>query len=218
MQNAKQSNVKTAGKLMIAAVLGLSLAGCGGMSSNNTLYSTKQPVVERQNFALDVSTISSGLPVTEQVRLNGWFEAMDVGYGDRIAIEDPSSNPAVASAINELAGRYGLIISATAPTTTGFLQSGQARVVITRSSASVPGCPDWSAKSDMNYLNATSPGYGCATNSNIAAMVADPEDLLEGKKGTGETVVATATKAISSYRDAAPSGGGGTNLAAPEGN
>lgn len=211
MQNAQTSHVKTAGKLMIAAALGLTLAGCGGMATNNTLYSTKQPVVSRQNFTLDISTISSGLPVSEQVRLNGWFEAMDLRYGDRIAIEDPGSNPAVTNAINELAGRYGLIVSKTAPTTAGFLQAGQARVVITRSTAEVPGCPDWSAKSDMNYLNATSPGYGCATNSNLAAMVADPEDLLEGKKGDGENVVATATKAISTYRDAAPTGAGGGN-------
>lgn len=211
MQNAKHSRFPSAGKLMMAAALGLTLAGCGGMPTNNTLYSIKQPVVSRQNFTLDVSTISSGLPVTEQVRLNGWFDAMDLRYGDRIAIEDPSSNPAVTNAINELAGRYGLIVSTTAPTTAGFLQSGQARVVISRSTAEVPGCPDWSAKSDMNYNNATSPGYGCATNSNVAAMVADPQDLLEGKKGDGENVVATATKAIGAYRDAAPSGAGGNN-------
>lgn len=209
MQNAKHSPFKKAGSLMVAAALGLTLASCGGMPTNNTVYSTKQPVVSRQNFTLDLSTISSGLPVSEQSRLNGWFEAMDLRYGDRIAIEDPSSNPAVTNAINDLAGRYGLIVSSTAPTTTGFLQSGQARVVITRSSAEVPGCPDWSSKSDMNYLNATSPGYGCAVNSNMAAMVADPQDLLEGKSGTGETVAATGTKAITSFREAQPTGAGG---------
>jgi len=210
MQNAKHSPFKKAGSVLMAAALGLTLASCGGMPTNNTLYSTKQPVVSRQNFTLDVSTISSGLPVTEQSRLNGWFEAMDLRYGDRIAIEDPSSNPAVKNAVDDLAGRYGLIVSNTAPTTTGFLQAGQARVVITRSSAEVPGCPDWSAKSDMNYLNATSPGYGCAIHSNVAAMVADPQDLLEGKKGSGENVVATSTKAIETLRNAAPTGGGNT--------
>ncbi|MEM7703757.1 MAG: CpaD family pilus assembly protein [Pseudomonadota bacterium] len=210
MQNAKHSPIKKAGSVLMAAALGLTLASCGGMPTNNTLYSTKQPVVSRQNFTLDVSTISSGLPVSEQSRLNGWFEAMDLRYGDRIAIEDPSSNPAVKNAIDDLAGRYGLIVSNAAPTTTGFLQTGQARVVITRSNAEVPGCPDWSAKSDMNYLNATSPGYGCAINSNVAAMVADPQDLLEGKKGTGENVIATSTKAINTLRNAAPTGGGNT--------
>ncbi|MEM1196197.1 MAG: CpaD family pilus assembly lipoprotein [Pseudomonadota bacterium] len=209
MQHAKQSNFKTAGKLAMGAALGLMLASCGGMATNNSLYSTKQPVVARQNFSLDVETISNGLPVSEQARLNGWFEAMDVGYGDRISIEDPGANPAVTNAVNDLAGRYGLIVTETAPTTTGFLKPGEARIVITRSSAKVEGCPDWSAQSDMNYLNATSPGYGCANNTNLAAMVANPEDLLEGQKGTGETVIATGNKAIQTFRDAVPTGAGG---------
>jgi pilus assembly protein CpaD len=58
----------------------------------------------------------------------------------------------------------------------------------------------------MNYTNAMSPNYGCAVNSNLAAMVADPQDLLEGKKGSGETLIATSNKAIATYREADPTG------------
>jgi pilus assembly protein CpaD len=195
--------------LALALTLGLGLAGCGGMPTNTSLYSTKQPVVERTNFTLDVTTSSSGLPISEQQRLNGWFETMDLRYGDRIAIENPGQNPAVTNTIREIAARYGLMISDVAPATAGMLQPGQARVVITRTSASVPGCPDWSATSDMNYNNATSPNFGCAVNSNLAAMVADPQDLLEGKKGSGETVIATSNKAIATLRNAEPTGAGG---------
>ena len=204
-------NIARKSKLMgaIALSLGLTVAGCGGMPTNSSLYSTKQPVVERTNFTLDINTTSSGLPISEQQRLNGWFETMDLRYGDRITIEDPASNPAVAGAVNDLAGRYGLIVSEVAPTTAGMLQPCQARVVITRSTASVPGCPDWSAQSDSNYNNALTPGYGCAVNSNLAAMVANPEDLLEGQTGNGETVVATGTRAIQTYRETAPTGAGG---------
>jgi pilus assembly protein CpaD len=43
-------------------------------------------------------------------------------------------------------------------------------------------------------------------NSNLAAMVADPEHLLHGAQGTGETVVLTSSKAIDSYRVAKPTG------------
>ena len=211
-------NIATKSKLMgaVALSLGLAVAGCGGMPSNTSLYSVKQPVVERTNYTLDVNTNQAGLPISEQQRLNGWFETLDLGYGDRVTIEDPSANPAVATAVNDLAGRYGIIVSDVAPTTTGMLQPGQARVVITRSTASVPGCPDWSASSDMNYTNGTSPGYGCAVNSNLAAMVANPEDLLEGQKGTGETVVATGTRAIQTYREAAPTGADGLMSATAE--
>ncbi len=197
----------------IALSLGTVLAGCGGMPTNKSLYSTKQPVVERTNYTLDVQTNRGGLAIAEQQRIIGWFDTMGLSYGDRISVDDPTNNPALTTAVSELAGRYGLLLSEAAPTTAGYLQPGQARIVVTRSTASVPGCPDWSAKSDMNYNNATSPGYGCATNSNLAAMVADPQDLLEGKKGSGETIVSAGTKAIDSYREAAPTGAGG--LAAP---
>ena len=195
--------------IAFAVTLGLGLAGCGGMPTNTSLYSTKQPVVERTNMVIDVNTTAGGLPISEQQRLHGWFETMDLRYGDRIAIENPGQNPAVTGAIRDLAARYGLIISDTAPVTSGYLQPGQARVVITRSTAAVPGCPDWSATSDMNYMNALSPGFGCAINSNLAAMVADPQDLLEGKKGDSETLIVTSNKAISSYRTAEPTGAAG---------
>jgi len=218
MPNARHTtrpNVHAA-KLALALAIGLGLAGCGGMPTNTSLYSTKQPVVERTNMVLDVNTSNAGLPISEQQRLNGWFEAMDLRYGDRLAIENPSQNPAVSGAIRDLAARYGLMLSDTAPVTAGNLQPGQARVVITRSTANVPGCPDWSAKSDMNYSSGTSPGYGCAVNSNLAAMVADPQDLLEGKKGASETVIATSNKAISTYREMEPTGKAGLmNAGAP---
>ncbi|MBV7259255.1 CpaD family pilus assembly protein [Erythrobacter crassostreae] len=206
---------KLAGALALS--IGLVTAGCGGVATNTSLYSTKQAVVERTNFTFDVQTNASGLPIGEQSRLNGWFEAMDLRYGDRVTIEDPANSTAVSTAVNDLAGRYGIIVSKVAPATSGYLNPGQARVVITRSTASVPGCPDWSAKSDTNYMNASSPGYGCGVNSNLAAMVANPEDLLEGQKGSGEQVIVTGTKAIDTYREATPTGAGGLQNAQGDG-
>ena len=193
----------------IALSLGLSLAACGGMPTNRTLYSVKQPVVERTNYTLDLRSDSGGLGYAEQQRLDGWFEAMDLRYGDRVAIDDAMMSGATRDIIAELAARRGIMLSDGAPVTTGTVPPGHTRVVLTRSSAHVPGCPDWSAKSDMNYTNGTSPGFGCGVNSNLAAMVANPEDLISGQKGSGETIVATSNKAIDSYRDTAPTGQGG---------
>ncbi|WP_374409100.1 CpaD family pilus assembly protein [Pelagerythrobacter sp.] len=190
----------------VAFSLGLSLAACGGMPQNRSLYSTKQPVVERTNYVLDVQVGPGGLSIPERQRLADWFEAMGLRYGDRVAVDDPATGGAARGAVAELAARYGILLSEGAPVTVGHVAPGSARVVITRSSAEVPGCPDWSAKSDMNYSNGTSPGYGCGVNSNLAAMVANPEDLVNGQKGTGETVVMSSTKAISSYREQAPTG------------
>jgi len=190
----------------LALSLGLILAGCGGMPNNQSLYSTHQPVVERTNYTLDLSTGTGGLSQPEQRRLSGWFEAMDIRYGDRISIDDPLNSTATRTMVAAVASRYGLLLSDEAPQTSGYVQAGTARVIITRSTASVPGCPDWSAKSDANLKNATSTNYGCATNSNLAAMVANPEHLLKGDGSTSSTVAMSASKAIDSYREAKPTG------------
>lgn len=193
----------------MAISVSLGLASCGGIpTENRTLNSARQPIVERSNFTLDVIAAPDGLPVSEQQRVAGWFEAMDLRYGDRVSLDEGTGNPAIREDVAALASRYGILVSDGSPLTEGFVEPGQARIVVTRSSAHVPGCPDWSANADINPLNATYPGYGCAVNSNMAAMIADPEDLLAGKQGTGETVVTTSNKAIESYRGAPPSGAG----------
>lgn len=195
---------KLAGALAIST--SLALTACGGMPENRSLYSAKQPVVERTSYVLDLATSPDGLSIAEQRRLADWFDTMDLRYGDRVSIDDPMASAATYETINQIAGRDGIIVSHGAPVTEGAVQPGQARVVITRSTASVPGCPDWSVKSEMNYTNGTHPGYGCAVNGNLAAMVANPEDLITGQRGTGETVVMSSTKAIDAYRSQAPTG------------
>lgn len=194
---------------VLALSLGLALSACGGMPANRGLESVRQPVVERTNFTFDVQAGAGGLSIPEQQRLAAWFESLDLRYGDRISIDDPMMSPATLEAISKLAGRHGILVQEGAPVTEGYVAPGAARVVVTRSTASVPGCPDWSEKSDANYNNATRAGYGCAINGNLAAMVANPEDLISGQKGTGETVVTTSSKAIASYRKQAPTGEGG---------
>ena len=194
----------------LAVSLALTLGACGGVNMDNrTLYSVKQPVVERTNYVLDLNTDYEGLPVSEQQRLTGWFESMDLRYGDRISIDDGSANLAVRDDVAAVAGRYGIMVAEGAPVTAGAGNPGQARVVITRTMASVPGCPDWSHTAEANEENSTNPNYGCSVNSNLAAMVANPEDLVMGQQGTGETVVTTHTKAIETYRDQEPTGAAG---------
>ena len=95
--------------------------------------------------------------------------------------------------------------------TQGYVNAGNARVVITRAKATVAGCPDWSANSDFNPKNATSSNFGCANNANLAAMVANPEHLLKGERGTSDTIVMSSNKAIGAYRTQQPTGAQGLN-------
>lgn len=209
MMNAAKGKLTGA----VALAMGLALSACGSVAKNQSLYSTKQAVVERTNYTLDVASGPGGLAYGEQERLADWFSAMELGYGDRVSIDDPSMSGATREAVAEVSAHHGILVSQGAPLTAGYVQPGMVRVVVTRASAFVPGCPDWSAKSQANPNNATHPNYGCATNSNIAAMVANPEDLISGQTGTGSTVVATSNKAIEAYRKKEPTGSGA--LSAP---
>ena len=197
-------------KPMAAAILlslGLTTAGCTSASyEKRGLDSIHQPVVKRTNFTLDLVTGAGGLPSTEQRRLAEWFETMNLRYGDRVSLDDPLNSPVTRNAVSEIAGRYGLLLAEGAPLTPGYVDPGNARVVLTRSTASVPGCPDWSDNFAANLGNETRSGFGCAVNSNLAAMVADPEHLVRGATGTGETVVMSSNKAIDTYRTQVPTG------------
>ncbi len=193
----------------LALSLGLLTAGCGGTPEWRGLESPNQPVVTRTNYTMDLSSGAAGLSIPEQRRLADWFAAMELGYGDRIAIDDRSMSQANRDAVQAIASRYGMIVEDTAPVTQGVIAQGAVRIVVTRSRAEVPGCPNWSAQSDLNGANATYPGYGCAVNGNLASMVADPEDLLRGQAAQGGSSEQTATKAINTYRAATPTGEGG---------
>ncbi len=189
--------------LCIALVAALS--GCiGGVPHNRSLYSVKQPVVTAQTHVLDVRTMAYGLPQSEQARLDEWLEAMDFGYGDRVSVDGAIGDDAIAQ-IAALVEQRGMMLSANAPVTQGGLPPGVVRVVLTRATAAVPGCPDWSADSDANPYNATYPNFGCAINGNMAVMIADPQDLLRGQRAGGGTDIMTAAKPIESYREQPPS-------------
>lgn len=207
-----------AGRAALALALGLGLAGCGGVPTNRSMSSVHQPVVEKVNYTLDVSTGSAGLAYGEQQRLAGWFDAMGVKYGDKVYVDAPSANDATRSAVEAVASRYGLLLSEEAPMTGGNVPAGTARVIVTRTRASVPGCPNWSSNSDFNPNNGLSSNYGCATNSNLAAMIANPEDLIRGAETTGNTVVMSSSKAIDAYRKAAPTGSEGLSKTSTQGN
>lgn len=201
-------NGKSWPRAALALGLVLGLAGCGGVPTNRTMYSTHQPVVDHSQFTLDVTASPNGLSAQEQDHVAGWFEAMHLRYGDRISVDDPLGNPATRDAIQALASRYGLLVSAEAPVTAGYVNGGTARIVVTRASATVPHCPDWSANSDSNPFNANSSNYGCAINSNLAAMIANPDDLLRGATGTTQSNIATSDKAIQIYSAKTPTGAG----------
>lgn len=195
--------------ILVAIGPALLLAGCGG-TQNRGLESVHQPVVERTDYVFDVNTDNGRLAEGEAQRLAGWMASLRLGYGDRIAVDDPSGyGNGARSDVAALLNRYGLFLSDQAPITGAVLTPGTVRVVVSRTKATVPGCPDWSRQSQPEFDSHTSSNQGCAINSNLAAMIANPADLVRGQPGADVSDPAVSTKAIDTLRKAAPTGAGG---------
>ncbi|MEO1167366.1 MAG: CpaD family pilus assembly protein [Pseudomonadota bacterium] len=194
----------------LLAVAAGTLSACAGGPVNQGLSPVNQPVVSRSDYVFDVDASGDTLSYSEQARLADWFETLELGYGDRVSIDDPSpyGNTGRRQAVAELAGRYGLLLADRAPVTAGQIAPGRMRVVVSRMQAEVPNCPNWDRDSLWNYDGSTGSNYGCSTNGNLAAMVANPEDLVRGQRGDGTIDPRTTSRAIDSYREATPTGAG----------
>jgi pilus assembly protein CpaD len=82
-------------------------------------------------------------------------------------------------------------------------------VVVSRAVASVEGCPDYRRGNFADVAGSTASNYGCATALNLAAMIANPQDLVEGHAYDHAADANLSVKAIKTYRDAASTGAQG---------
>ena len=196
---------------MIIALLATTLAGPAlavGDDPSRGLESVNVPVVTRSDYMFDAAAPDGSLPSSEQARLDAWFRGLDLSYGDAIFV-DGSYADAARSDVARVASRYGMLVSNGSPIVQGMVAQGSVRVVVSRTRASVPNCPNWSVKSQPNFANHSMSNFGCGVNANLAAMIADPNDLIWGREGTGIGDADTASRAIRSYRNAKPTGENG---------
>jgi pilus assembly protein CpaD len=165
------------------------------------------PVVVHSDYVFDAAAPGGSVPASEQARLDGWFSGLGLGYGDTIYIDGPS--PEARADVAQVAGKYGLLVSEGAPVTQGAVAPGSVRVVVRRSRAQVPGCPNWSRPAQPNHNNRSMSNYGCGVNSALAAMVANPEDLVHGREGDPYIDAAAAGRGIGVYYTTPPTGKAG---------
>jgi pilus assembly protein CpaD len=203
--------------LALAALLGCSLlTACGG-TENRFVESVHQPVVSRTDYVYDLAAPGSELSGDQAAGLTGWFDSLGLKYGDRVAVDTQGYGPGPRDAVGSVVARYGLLLDPTAPVTQGEVRPGSVRVVVSRMSATVPGCPDWSRKAAPNWGGESMSNYGCASNGNLAAMVADPTDLISGRETDSVVDATMSTKAIGTYRKAVNTGAGGLKVETTKG-
>ncbi|MDB5480320.1 MAG: pilus assembly protein CpaD [Caulobacteraceae bacterium] len=112
--------------------------------------------------------------------LNVLLATGDVARGDTVRIERAPGVIADgrARALAIALARQGLRPTLAAP---GAAPDGELRLVVEHATATVPRCPNWTKPPGNDLENTMHSDFGCASALDLAAMVADPRDLIEGR-------------------------------------
>ncbi|WP_176590178.1 CpaD family pilus assembly protein [Sphingobium sp. EM0848] len=209
MASLSRKNIVRFGAL---ALMALPLAACQtDQGANRSVESIHQPIVSHTAFTFDVAAgPDGGMTNAEARRLDDWFVSIGLGYGDQVAIatDTASYSPSLRDGIADVVARHGMLVGEDSSAAAGVAPQGAVRLVVRRAVARVPGCPDWSDKAETDQQMGASKNFGCGVNGNLAAMVANPEDLVRGQTTDSELRTATSNRAISTYREKAPTGAG----------
>lgn len=187
-------------KLMIALLVSALAAPVAAKDDpTRGVESVNVPVVTRSDYMFDAAAPDGQLSPFEQARLDAWFAGLSLGFGDRVYVEGNASSAARRD-VGQVVSRYGMLVSTGAPILAGSIADGSVRVVVSRTRASMPTCPNWSLNAQPNSANRTMANFGCAVNGNLAAMVADPNDLVFGRAALPGSDGFEGAKAIALYR------------------
>lgn len=218
-----QTMTKSIGRLALIAALALPLAACDTDATySRGLQTEHQPVVSYASFIYDVQPGMSGdLSDAERQRLEGWLSSIGVAYGDRVSVATNASyyTPGLKNGIAAVVARHSLLLQEDPTAQAGAAPDGAVRLIVRRATASVPGCPDWSRNAENDIVGGLSSNFGCGVNGSLAAMVANPEDLVRGQTGEDSSLrTATSTRAIQTYQTKAPTGAGDLKALSAGGN
>jgi pilus assembly protein CpaD len=169
--------------------------------------SPKRLEVDRADYRHSVyfATDSSALTASERDRLLTFLQTVQPGGRDSIRLEGHADERAtelynlelaadraerVAAFLDE-AGYSGLEVTATAlgealpavPSTgpAAWQLNRRVEVVLERYLVTLPACPDWSRESGTDFDNLPLSNFGCATQTNLGLMIAEPKDLVRGR-------------------------------------
>jgi pilus assembly protein CpaD len=171
-----------------AALAGLVLTACAitpngpedGLSVEQRFPITVEPHMEGLRLAFNPA--SGGLDQAGSADLERFArDYMDNGSGS-LAIDGPRGNPAAARTIADRLVALGVPrerILVGNPDNANA--AADVRLSYIRYQAHAESCGDWSTNLAFTSANKVSPNFGCATQHNLAAMVADPRDLVSPK-------------------------------------
>ncbi|MCR9219045.1 MAG: CpaD family pilus assembly protein [Alphaproteobacteria bacterium] len=162
-------------RTILAGAALLLLAGCGatkldrGASEGGS--EIRLDTVRSERLVGDL-TVAQAAEAAER-----FLTSIDFGYGDRLIVQG-GEEPARRRLAEALAAPGRSVTALAGPPDGRGL-----RLTLERTVATPPTCEDWSDPPTGDFSNLPRRNVGCATLSNLARMVADPNDLAAGRNG-----------------------------------
>ena len=176
-----------AGPVLAVAALAAALAGCASAPEQHfdEARTTEAPnaievSVAHRTLAVHFEPGETAPKPKDVAALNVLLATGDIAPGDEVRIERAASviADARARALASALARQGLRPTMVAP---GGAPEGELHLVVEHATATVPRCPNWTKPPGNDFDNTLHSDFGCATALDLAAMVADPRDLIEGR-------------------------------------
>lgn len=191
-------------KVMAASLLVLGLTACRDHYDGRPVGVVEPYEIEQRhpiNVTTDATELdivvagkASGLNSVQRAQVDEFLGAWRQEGTGKITIAAPSGSAnegaayTAAAEIRDIARDKG--IPGHVVTFTAYQAGGgkpPVKISFLRYVAEGPTCGDWSRNVAEDPQNVAYPDYGCSSQHNLAAMIANPRDLIEPRGGTPRT-------------------------------
>ena len=184
---------------LMALSLALLVGACAPVTSYTDAEAPKRLKLDTSTTQLDLHFApgSAVLAWADAGRLRQAAASGAIAPTDRVVVAT-AGPPRLAeereAAVSALLLHYGIVPVAGSQD----VPPNHAVVSVERTLVTLPPCPNWSKPSHSDFDNQPSSNFGCATESNLGMMVANPSDLAGGL-ALGPTAGEPAAAAVNRY-------------------
>jgi pilus assembly protein CpaD len=180
---------------LCVALASLSLGGCADWQRHmqsrlpepTPAYADKAITVSptRSVHVVDFMDGSSKISADQAAYLEAFIAQTAIEPGSVVMVEHPSSRLRLAhsraNTVETWLKSKGFEVS---EVKTSTVDEGKVQLMVDHLIALGPNCPNWQYHPYETFSSQVSPNMGCSDRSNLAAMVANPRDLVSGDVAT----------------------------------
>ncbi len=195
----RRAGVTRATAITLSACAAIALAGCYKDRPHQDTYvlgwtmpdpSMRHPIIVTDApvvMEVDAPRGTTGLNYTQQAQVGSFLGEYREGANGLLTVAAPSGSrnahaaSRAAHSIRHLANKMGISNAdiAMTPYAARGHHAAPVRISFSKAVANAPKCGEWPENLANSDRNANYHNFGCAQQQNLAAMIANPRDLLE---------------------------------------